>query len=124
MLRVVAGGLIFYIHGWHKLEEGVAYVRSGTPWRLAEEIAEMHFPFPLVSAFAATAVQFFCAPMFAVGFLTRINAAVLTGVLSVAILQNHLANRDPQLAILYTVIVAAFVLIGGGRHSVDAKLTR
>lgn len=121
-LRASTGLLIFYIHGWHKLEGGLALLRDGTPWRLAEEVAAMHFPAPLASAFAATAAQFIFAPLLAAGAFTRLSAAILTTVLSVAIAQNLLADRDPQLALLYTLIVAAFVFIGGGRWSVDAWL--
>ena len=121
-LRVSTGALIFYIHGWHKLEGGIAFLRDGTPWRLAEEVAGMHFPAPVASAFAATAAQFIFAPLLAIGLFTRLSAAILTGVLGVAILQNVLAQRDPQLALLYTLIVAAFILIGGGRFSLDARL--
>lgn len=121
-LRAATGLLIFYIHGWHKLEGGLAFLRDGTPWRLAEEVAEMHFPAPLASAFAATAAQFILAPLLAVGVFTRVSAAILTTVLSVAIAQNILAGRDPQLALLYTLVVAAFIFIGGGRISVDAWL--
>ncbi len=121
-LRAGAGLLIFYIHGWHKLEGGLAFLRAGTPWRLAEEVAAMHFPAPLASAFAATAAQFLLAPLLAAGVFTRLSAAILTAVLGVAILQNLLAGRDPQLALLYTLVVAAFIFIGGGRLSIDARL--
>jgi uncharacterized membrane protein YphA (DoxX/SURF4 family) len=54
--------------------------------------------------------------------LTRINAALLVGALSGAILHNLLAGRDPQLAILYTSVVVTLFLIGGGKYSLDAKL--
>lgn len=124
ILRVGAGLLIFYVHGWHKLEGGLAFLRDDTPWRLAEEVAAMHFPAPLASAFMATAAQFLLAPMLAAGLFTRAAAAGLTAVLGVAILQNVLADRDPQLALLYTLVVAAFVLIGGGRFSLDARFAR
>lgn len=120
-LRVGVGALIFYIHGWHKLEGGIAFLRDGTPWQLANEIAEMGMPAPLAAAFFATAVQFICAPLLALGFATRLNAAILTAVLGGAIAQNLIAHRDPQLALLYTLVVAAFVLIGGGRYSLDAR---
>lgn len=121
-LRAGTGALIFYVHGWHKLEGGVAFLRHGTPWRLAEEVAGMHFPAPLASAFAATAAQFILAPLLVAGLFTRVSAAILTTVLGVAVLQNILTGRDPQLAVLYTLVVATFVLIGGGRFSVDARL--
>ncbi len=120
ILRVAVGLMIFYIHGWHKLKGGLAYLRKGTPWKLAEEVAEMRFPAPVASAFAATIVQFICSLFLVAGLLTRVNAALLAGALSVAILQNVLARRDPQLAILYVLILVALVFLGGGRFSLDA----
>src|SRR5438309_6760867 len=88
ILRVSAGLMIFYIHGWHKLEGWIAYLRDGTPWKLAEEVAGMHFPVPIASAVAATLVQFICSLFVVVGLFTRINAALLVCVLGGAILQN------------------------------------
>jgi len=120
-LRASAGFMIFYIHGWHKLEGWIAYLQHGTPWKLAGEVATMHLPAPFASAVAATLVQFICALFIAVGLFTRINAALLVGALSGAILQNLLANSDPQMAILYTLVISSFVLMGGGRFSLDAK---
>jgi hypothetical protein len=32
--------MIFYVHSWHKLEGLMAYLQHGTPWKLAEEVAE------------------------------------------------------------------------------------
>ncbi len=121
ILRAGIGVMVFYIHGLHKLEGGLAYLQHGTPWTLLMEVAEMHCPAPLVSAFAATIVQFVCAPLVAIGFFTRLNAALLTGALSVAILQNLLAGRDPQLAILYVIVLLSLVFLGGGRFSLDAR---
>jgi putative oxidoreductase len=121
-LRVSAGTMIFYIHGLHKLEGWIAYLQHGTPWTLAEEVAGMHFPAPLASAVAATLVQFICSLFVILGLFTRINAILLFGALSGAILQNLLAGRDPQLAILYTLVVLTLAFIGGGRISLDARL--
>ncbi len=121
ILRVSVGLMIFYIHGWHKLEGGIAYLQHGTPWKLVEEVAGMHVPAPVPSAFAATAVQFICAPLLAVGLLTRLNAIVLTATLSIAILQNVLAGRDPQLAVLYVLVVVSLIFLGGGKMSLDAR---
>ena len=105
ILRATAGLMIFYIHGWRKLMGWIAYLQHGTPWKLAEEVAEMRFPAPLASAAVATTVQFICSLFIVARLFTRINAALLAGVLGVAILQNLLSNRDPQLATLYTLIV-------------------
>lgn len=121
-LRVSSGLMIFYIHGWHKLEGWIAYEQHGTPWKLVEDVAEMHFPAPLASAVAATLVQFICAPLIVVGLFTRLNAVLLAGALSGAVLQNLIAGRDPQLAILYTLVVLTLAMMGGGSISLDAKL--
>ncbi|EEF58431.1 DoxX family protein [Pedosphaera parvula] len=118
--RVSAGLMIFYIHGFHKMEGWIAYLQHGTPWKLAEEVAGMRFPAPLGSAVAATLVQLICSLFIVVGLFTRINAALLVCALSGAILQNLLASRDPQLAILYTLAVMTLVFMGGGRFSLDA----
>ena len=40
ILRASIGAMIFYIHGLHKLEGGLAYLQHGTPWTLAKEVAE------------------------------------------------------------------------------------
>lgn len=123
-LRVTTGLLIFYIHGWHKLLDGIAYLLHGTPWKLVEEVAAMHFPAPRFSAFAATGVQFVCAALLIPGLYTRLNALLLAVALGGAVLQNLLAGRDPQLAVLYTLNVVALTMLGGGRYSLDARLSR
>jgi putative oxidoreductase len=124
LLRVSTGLMIFYVHGLHKLEGGIAYVRNGTAWPLMADVVGMHFPAPVASAWAATIVQFMCSLFIVVGLFTRINALLLTGALSGAIMQNLMARRDPQLAILYTFIVVTIIFMGGGRFSLDAVLNK
>jgi hypothetical protein len=53
----------------------------------------------------------------------RLNAALLTGTLSVAILQNALAHRDLQLAILCVIVTTSLIFLRGAQYSVDAKLS-
>ena len=65
--------MIFYIHGWHKLEGWISYLQHGTPWKLVEEVAGMHFPAPLASAVAATLVQFICSLFIVVGLKSKWN---------------------------------------------------
>jgi putative oxidoreductase len=122
ILRVSVGLMIFYIHGWHKLKGGIAHLREGTPWNLAEEVAAMHLPAPIVLAFAATLVQLICSLFLVAGLLTRLNALLLTATLSIAILQNVLTRRDPQLPILYVLILLGIAFLGGGRFSLDAMI--
>ncbi len=123
-LRTAAGLMVLYIHGWHKLEGGLAYLKNGAPWTLEKEVAGMHFPAPVLSAFAATILQLVCPIFLIAGCFTRCAAALLVGTLGVAILQNLLANRDPQLALLYVLCMATLLITGGYRYSVDAKLSQ
>jgi uncharacterized membrane protein YphA (DoxX/SURF4 family) len=121
-LRIAAGLMIFFIHGVHKLEGLIAYAQHGTPWELLEEVSGMHLPAPYPSAIAATLIQFIC-PLFIIpGLFTRINAVLLLGALSGAIMQNLLAGRNPQLALLYILIVITLIFFGGGKLSLDGKL--
>lgn len=120
-LRVCIGGMIFYIHGLHKLEGWVEYLQHGTPWPLLKDVMVLHAPFPYYSAILATFVQFICSIFIVFGLFTRVNAFLLTGALSGAILENLMAGRDPQLAILYTLSVVAILIMGGGKYSLDAR---
>jgi uncharacterized membrane protein YphA (DoxX/SURF4 family) len=120
--RVSLGGLIFFIHGLHKLRGALAYLRRGQPWPLAREVAEIHVPLPFASALAATIVQFAGGALLILGLATRPVALVLTVKLGVAIYQNIATRRDPQLAMLYVLGVATLAIWGGGHYSLDALL--
>jgi uncharacterized membrane protein YphA (DoxX/SURF4 family) len=83
----------------------------------------MHFLAPYPSAVLATLIQFICPIFIVVGVFTRINAVLLLGALSGAILQNFLAGRSPQLALLYIIVVITIIFLGGGKFSLDAKVS-
>ncbi len=122
LFRVSLGGLIFFVHGVHKLRGALAFLRSGQPWALEKEVAEIHVPYPFASALAATVVQFAGGFLLILGLATRPVALVLTVTLGVAIYQNVATRRDPQLAALYVLGVATLAIWGGGRYSLDALL--
>lgn len=122
ILRAAVGLMIFYIHGWRKLKEGINFMRNGTPWNLADEVAAMRLPSPVSLAIVATTVQFVCSLLLVTGLLTRLSAALLTATIGVAIVQNVLARRDPQLPILYVLILITMIFLGGGSFSLDAKI--
>src|ERR1041385_6327996 len=67
----------------------------------AESVSDVHAWGQLILRVAVGLMIFPVA-----GLLTRLNAALLAGALSVAMLQNVLAWRDPQLAVLYALIMA------------------
>ena len=118
--------MIFYIHGWHKLEGWIAWRSHGTPCLLLDEVAGMGVPMPIAAAAAAAAtiVQFVCSLLVVVGLGTRVNAALLAIALAGAVAQNLLAGRDPQLALLYLITVISLAMMGGGEWSLDANLRR
>ena len=122
ILRVAVGLMIFYIHGWHKLRGGLNYLHDGTPWNLADEVAAMRLPSPISLAFTATIVQLVCSVFLITGLLTRLNAVLLTATLGVAVVQNILARRNPQLPILYVLILLTMIFLGGGSFSLDAMI--
>ena len=120
LLRLTTGGLIFVVHGWHKMTGGLEYWQHGTGWPLLEDIHVMHLPAPVFQAWAATVVQLVCPLFLMVGCFTRANALLLVAVLGGAVLQNVLAARDPQLAFLYLLLVFTLLIMGGGKWSWDA----
>jgi uncharacterized membrane protein YphA (DoxX/SURF4 family) len=85
-------------------------------------LSGMHLPAPFAFAIMATLVQFICPIFIVFGLFTRFHAALLLGVLFGAVLQNLFSGRDPQLAILYTLIIVTLLFTGGGRCSLDALL--
>ena len=53
--------------------------------------------------------------------IARASDPAMAGAPGFTIFQNVSSGRDPQLAILYPVIVLALAFMGGGRFSLDAK---
>jgi len=122
LFRAGLGGLIFAVHGLHKLRGALAFLCKGQPWALEGEVAEIHVPFPFASALMATCIQFVGGLLLIAGVATRPVALVLTGTLGVAVYQNLATRRDPQLASLYVLGVVTLAIWGGGRYSLDAVL--
>lgn len=124
LLRLSAGLLLLYYHGGHKFRGFIAYVHSGQPWELVGEIMQMHLHWPFAIAVFVTIVQCLGSLLLIVGLYTRPSSALLVVVLSGAIFQNLHAGRDPQLAVLYTLIALTLILLGGGRYTLSVLLRR
>ena len=123
LLRVVAGGLLFWVHGVHKAEGAIGYLGRGEAWTLLDEVRGMGTPAPVVAAVLATLSQLVMPVFVVLGLYTRPAALVLTATLLGAIVQNLTADRDPQLAILYTLAALTLGVWGAGRYSLDARPT-
>jgi len=123
LLRVVPGVLLVTVHARHKITAGIAYFRKGTPWPLVQEVAAIHCPFPVLTAIVASLLQLAGAMAIVLGLYTQLAALVLAAILITALFANFVTGQDPQLALLYLVVVCAIGLIGPGQWSLDAVMT-
>jgi putative oxidoreductase len=112
ILRVLAGALLMWGHGWPKL--------SGFSQMLG------HFPDPIglgvhLSLALSTFAEFFCAFFVIVGLLTRFVCIPIVFNLLVAGLVAH--GADPwskkELAFVYMVAFLTLIFTGPGRFSLD-----
>lgn len=123
LLRIVTGVLVATLHGWHKVVQGWQYATSGADWPLLHDTIQLGFPLPAVFAGLATLSQFAGGWLLAIGAFTRVAALMVACTLFTALLFNvQSGGPDAQLAGLYALVTGAFVLVGGGRWSVDRRL--
>jgi putative oxidoreductase len=114
LMRVTAGGLLLYGHGWPKL------------LHFAERASR--FPDPLGigsprSLALAVFAEVLCAACVVLGFATRfasIPILILLGVAAFRVLGGA-PWSDRELALVYAAPFLALVLTGGGRYSLDAR---
>ena len=117
VLRLGAGGLLIYGHGWGKLLHFSE--RAG------------RFPDPLhmgppASLALTVFAEVFCAAAVALGVATRLAALALVGLFGVLVFVHHGADpfKQRELAMIYGVPFLALLLTGPGVYSVDARLGR
>ena len=113
ILRLGAGGLLLFGHGWGKLlHYGEYAARFPNPIGLGPELS-----FALV-VFAEVA----CSALVMVGMLTRLAIVPLLIFFTVAAFIQHAADpwARKELAILFGAVFLGLLLTGPGRWSVDA----
>ncbi len=117
VLRLGAGGLLAYGHGWGKL---VHFSERAS--RFADPL---HIGPPASLALTVFA-EVFCAVTVALGVATRVAALVLVGFFGVLVFVHHGADpfKQRELAMIYGVPFLALLLTGPGAFSVDALLAR
>jgi putative oxidoreductase len=121
-------GIFFCISGGTKL-----FVRAQLGV-VEQTMVESRIPFPHASALFVSVVEFACGAGLALGLLTPLCAATLTGDMIVAIATNRihsirvrgvLAWLDDFLylpEVLYTLILVWLIFSGPGRYSVDGLI--
>ncbi len=117
-LRLLMGSGIAY-HGFGK-------VFGGYMDQFAQGVAQLGFPLPMAFAWAAALSEFLGGLCIAVGFQTRAAAGLVFLTMTVAAFLQH--AQDPlkvkELALAYWTMAGALVCLGGGAHSLDARLRR
>lgn len=115
VLRLYAGLMMAFSHGLGKLPPSEKFI-SG--------VADIGFPNAVIFAWAAALSEFLFSLFVAAGLMTRISAFFVTFTMATAA-YRHLStgNGDPERALTYLAIFFALMLIGGGKFSVDKKLS-
>ena len=121
-------GIFFCISGGTKL-----FVRAQFGV-LEQTMVKIHVPFPHATALFVATVEFGCGAGLALGLLTPVCAAMLTGDMIVATAttaihtiqsKGFLARLDDFLylpEVLYTLILVWLIFSGPGRYSLDGLI--
>jgi putative oxidoreductase len=121
-------GIFFCISGGTKLFVPAQF------GELEKTMIQIHVPFPHATALFVATVEFACGAALALGMLTPLCAAMLTGDMIVAIAttsihgiqaKGFLAWLDDFLylpEVLYTLILVWLIFSGPGRFSVDGLI--
>ena len=111
LLRVTAGLIIAFLHGWHKVVGGYQYLSTGQDWPLLRDTVALGFPLPVVFAVIAALVQFVGGLLIAAGIATRPAAALVAFTMVTAFIFNvQTGDPDTQLAGLYALIAIALAI--------------
>jgi len=116
-------GILTIFHGLPKIMGGIAtweYLGS------TMGLLGIHF-LPIMWGFIAACTEFFGGILFALGLGTRIASLLITLMMVVALIM-HLHKGDPftiySFAITLIVVFLGFLVIGGGRLSIDYYLSK
>jgi putative oxidoreductase len=114
LLLRVATGLGMATHGYAK-------IFGGFMDKFTAGVAEMGFPAPAFFAWAAALSEFVGAICLALGLGTRVAAffIAVTMVVAAFVRGAGKAFADRELALLYLVLCATFLVVGGGRFAVE-----
>ena len=114
LLRVTAGLMIAFIHGWHKVVGGYLYMSSGQDWPLLNDTMALGFPCPVFFSAIAATVQFAGGLLIAAGVATRPAAVLVAFTMMTALIFNiRTADSDAQLAGLYALIAIVVAIADG-----------
>ena len=113
-LRIGAGALLIYGHGWPKLMHFSE--RAG---RFADPLHVGHDRSMMMAIFA----EVVCAAAVMLGFATRFAAAVIVFLFSVilAVVTRGAPWDERELAMVYLLPFLCLIFTGGGNYALDAR---
>ena len=122
----VAAGLMLVPHGAQKLFGWFGgYGVEATGQFFASKLG-----LPASLALVAGVIEFFGGIALAAGAFTRPVAALVFGLMAVAVVQVHLpagffwTDGGYEYPLLWSIVALSYVVRGGGRYSVDALIAR
>ncbi|NKB87693.1 MAG: DoxX family membrane protein [Acidobacteria bacterium] len=133
----MAGLYLAFGHGWGKVS-GLASGNEG----VINMVARLGFPMPVLFAWAAALSEFAGGILVGLGLFTRWAALFAAFTLSVAVFWRHQALMvfgawlgiispdeetlraagNPELALMFVLVMVALVILGGGQLSADHRL--
>lgn len=125
MVRVTAG-LLLMPHGAQKLFG----LFGGYGLEATGQFFATKLGLPPALATIAGAIEFFGGLFLALGLLTRPAAALVVGLMSVAVVTVHLGNGffwtngGYEYPLFWGVVALSYVVRGGGTYSLDALIGR
>lgn len=123
-MRVFTGLALALAHGLGKVRG------AGDPDGFVQNAPEaMGFPLPVLFGWMAALSEFAGGILLAVGLLTRVASFFVLSTMAVAAFYHHMyLQSDPFLgyerALLFLVIALQFIVLGGGRFSIDRFIRR
>lgn len=122
----IAAGLMLVPHGAQKLFGWFGgYGVEATGQFFATKLG-----IPASLALVAGIVEFFGGLLLAAGLLTRPVAALVFGLMAVAVVKVHLpagffwTDGGYEYPLMWGIVALSYVIRGGGRYSVDALIAR
>jgi putative oxidoreductase len=122
----IAAGLMLVPHGAQKLFGWFGgYGVEATGQFFATKLG-----LPASLALTAGIIEFFGGLLLAAGFVTRPVAALVFGLMAVAVVKVHLGagffwtDGGYEYPLLWAIVALSYVIRGGGRYSVDALVAR
>lgn len=121
LIRFVAGGALI-LHGYP-----ILFGNTAGAARFFESVGFTH---GLFWAYVVGTMELVCGLCLAIGFLTRVVAVPIIGFLVIAIATYHWKfgfaweNRGYEYPLFWSVVVAHFLVRGGGAWSIDRLIGR